>query len=394
MLKTYPPGRYWNMYTSDLADEYFNRSVKAVRGRPEADRFVRYAVFSRDRGRLCGVSEVVDLVNERCEGPVKVEALPEGGAYHPKQIVMTLEGRFIELVALETEYLGMLSLSSAAGTMAEMVETAGDVLVIDMAARHFPPELIPRIAVAAAVGGARGTSTRAGHAEVHARFGIGGDRIRVGQGEPHDFKLYGTIPHALNAVFDGSSIESAAAYHEICPEVPLTVLTDFEGRERDIVAEAVERFGIDLYAVRLDTPGNRVHQGGHEKPDRALEMRILSAVSDRDEAMVALGRHGFGPGVTIEAAYAIRDLLDRLGARSTKVIVSSGFTLQKVRDFITCKAPIDGIGTGSWMSFSMFTSDITHVRRDGEWVVACKAGRQEELDPSLDLPVVFEKGGT
>lgn len=380
------------MYTSDLADEYFNRSVEAVRGRPEADRLVRYAVFSRGGGRLCGAAEVAALVNDRCGGPVKVCSLPEGTSFEARQIVMTLEGRFIELVALETEYLGMLSLSAAARTMAEMVEAAGNVPVIDMAARHYPPELIPRIAVAAGVGGAKGTSTRAGHAEVHARFGIGGDRIRIGESEPQEFKVYGSIPHALNAVFNGSSIESAAAYHDACPSVPLTLLVDFEGRERDIVADAVDRFGVDLHAVRLDTPGNRVHQGGHNNADRALEMRILSSATDRRAAMEALRRHGFGPGVTIEAAYSIRDLLDRLGARSTKIIVSSGFSLEKVRDFVSCKAPMDAIGTGSWVSFSMFTSDITHVSRGEEWVVECKAGRREELDDSLELPLVLEKG--
>ncbi len=380
------------MHTSDLADEYFNRCVATVRGREEADRLVRYGVLGRKAGRLCGLGDALALVQSRCEGPVRVRALPEGEPHAPREVILTLEGRFIDLVALETEYLGMLSLSGAAGTMAEIVEAAGEVPVIDMSARHYPPELIPRIAVAAAVGGARGTSTRAGYAEVQARFGIGEERIRIGTRDPHEFKVYGSIPHALNAAFDGSSITSAEAYRDACPDVPLTVLTDFEGRERDVVADAVERFGIDLHAVRLDTPGNRVHQGGHEQTDRALEMRILSEAPDREAAMAALERHGFGTGVTIESAYMMRDLLDRMGARSTKIIVSSGFNLQKVRDFVACRAPMDAIGTGSWVSFSMFTSDITHVHRRGQWQQECKAGRYEELDFSRDLPVVFETG--
>lgn len=381
------------MYQSDLADEYFNRSYLAVQGTPREEARVYYAVFCRESGVLCGLSDVVSLVDRRCPGPVTVRSIPEGASFGPREIVMTLEGPFGQVVALETEYLGKLAWSGAAGSMSRIVEAAGDVPVIDMAARHYPPELIPDLGVAAAVGGARGTSTRAGHAAVHACFGLGGDRIRVGSREPVEFKVYGSIPHALNAVCEGSSIESALAYRERCPEVPLTVLVDFEGRERDVVAEAVHRFGQDLYAVRLDTAGNRVHQGGHDKPDRALEMRILSRADNRAAAQEALDRYGFGPGVTIEEVYAIRDLLDRLGAKFTKIIVSSGFNLDKVRAFKACQAPMDGIGTGSWVRFAMFTSDIIRVWEGGAWVSRCKVGRREELTEPGDLPVVLEKRG-
>jgi nicotinic acid phosphoribosyltransferase len=274
--------------------------------------------------------------------------------------------------------------------MSAIVETAGEVKVIDMGARHFPPELEPRIGIAAAVGGAVGTSTRAAYAEVHARFGIGGEHIRIGAEQPREFRLYGTIPHSLNAVYNGSSVESAAAYRDRHPKVPLVVLLDFEGRERDVIAEAVQRFHVDLFGVRLDVPGNRIHQGGHDKRVRALEMRILSQVKDRLAAMAALDRYGFGPGVTIESAFATRDLLDSLNAKHVKIIVSSGFNLDKVRAFKACNAPMDFIGTGSWIGFSMFTSDIMRVWENGAWVPRCKAGRAEELHEPADMPVLLK----
>ncbi len=379
------------MFTSDLADEYFNRSWATVRGTDREHRLVRYALFSRTPGLLTGVGDVAGLLKRRCIGPVTLRSQPEGRAYAAGEVVMTIEGPFGQLVCLETEILGRLSLSGAAGMMADIVAAAG-IPVIDMAARHYPPELVPALAVAAAVGGAAGTSTRAGHAEVHARFGVGSDQIRVGEGPVRPFQLYGSIPHALNAVFEGSSIESAAAYHQRCPKVPLTVLIDFEGRERDTVAEAVRRFGSSLYAVRLDTSANRVHQGGHEKTERALEMRILSQASDRAAAASALDRYGFGPGVTIEEVYAIRGLLDSLGARSTKILVSSGFDLDKVRAFVACRAPMDAIGTGSWVRFSMFTADIVAVFENGHWVPRCKAGRAEELRVPESLPLEWRIG--
>ncbi|MCL2330353.1 MAG: hypothetical protein FWC56_03525 [Phycisphaerae bacterium] len=384
------------MSTGDLADEYFNRSYLTVRDTPYEQQRGEYAVFCRSAGRLAGVSDVLELVRHRGGPGVVVRGKSDGDAFAPMEVVLTLAGPFGALVTLETEYLGMLSLSGAATNMAAMVAAAGnDAAIIDMAARHYPPEMAGRLGVAAAIGGAAGTSTPAGYAAAHARFGVGGDRIRIGKGSgdassPRDFRLYGTIPHALNAVYKGSSVESAAAYHAKFPLVPLTVLVDYEGREKETVAEAVQRFHSDLFAVRLDTPGNRVFQGGHEKPDRALEMRILSRVSDRPTAMAALERYGFGPGVTIEEVFAIRDLLDSHGARHTKIVVSSGFDLEKIRAFKACKAPFDFVGTCSWVTFYPFTSDIVRVFEDGIWRPQCKAGRAEELELPPELPLLLE----
>lgn len=375
----------------EFADEYFNRSYRTVQGTPTADQPVVYGVFCRRSGLLCGVQDVVEVVDAHCAGPVIVRGLSDGDRYGPCEIVLLIEGPFGQLVVLETVLLGLLSLSAAAANMAAMCEAAGDVPVVDMSARHYPPELIERIALAAAVGGAAGTSTRAGHAVVMDRYGTGHDRIRVGQRESRPFQLYGSIPHALNAVYQGDSIASARAYRERVPEVPLTVTLDFEGREREVCAAAVQAFGDQLAAVRLDVPGNRVHQGGHDHPQRALEMRILSQAPDRAAAQQALDRYGFGPGVTIESVYAIRDLLDSLNARHSKIAVSSGFDLEKVRAFKVCRAPMDSIGTGSWVDFATFTSDILRVFEDDRWVPRCKAGRREELIEPDSLPVLLEK---
>lgn len=376
----------------NLSDEYFNRSYDTVAGSPREHTRVCYAVFCRQPGMMCGVADIVDLITDHCTGPVTLKGKGDGERFVAGEVVLTLEGEFGDLVALETLYLGILSLSRAAANMADIVEAAGDgIRVVDMSARHYPPEIGAAIAVAAAVGGAHGTSTRAGHTAVIERFGVGGDLIRVGNRPSVVFNLYGSIPHALNAVYGGSSIESAVAYHTACPESPLTVLLDFEGRERETCEAAVRRFGSSLDGVRLDTPGNRIHQGGHEKVSRALEMRILSQAPDRAAAMAALENYGAGPGVTIEAVYGIRDLLDSLGSRSVKIVVSSGFNVEKVRAFRACRAPMDAIGTGSWIEFGLFTSDIIRVLEDGPWVPRCKAGRADELNEPENLPVLFEK---
>ena len=185
-------------------------------------------------------------------------------------------------------------------------------------------------------------------------------------------------------------MESAVAYHDRYPDVPLTILVDFEGTERDVISAAVRRFGSALQGIRLDIAGSRVHQGGHEKANRALEMRILSAVSERAAAQAALDRYGFGPGVTIESVYNARDLLNSLGARQTQIVVSGGFTPEKARAFMACRAPMDAIGTGSWVQFAPFTSDIVKVHDGTSWVTRCKAGRADEFHEPEGLPLLLE----
>jgi nicotinate phosphoribosyltransferase len=376
-----------------ISDEYFNRCAAVVADTPNYAKRVRYRVFARKPGVLSGLNRSVAFIDQQCVGPLRIRAKRDGDLYGANEVVLIIEGMFGELVNLETTYLGMLAFTGAATNMREIVEAARGVPVTDMAARHYPFEIIEQSAYAAAVGGAVGTSTRAGYRYVQKWLGIGhGDLIRVGDEEPRAYKLYGSIPHALNAVYEGSSVKAAEAYHDRLPDVPLTVLTDFEGRELDVCREAFERFGSELHAVRLDTSGSRVHQGGHDRPVKELVDRILARAEDRDAARAALERYGFGRGVTIEEVFNVRHVLDEVGASHVQITVSSGFDAEKVAAFRVCNAPMDGIGTGSWVDFTVFTSDISHVCEDGRWVWRCKAGRGEEVIERADLPVRIERG--
>ncbi|MEE9297054.1 MAG: hypothetical protein V3W34_19100 [Phycisphaerae bacterium] len=369
-----------------ISDEYFNRSAAVVADTPLYNQRVRYAVFARSGGVVCGINRAVNFISRQCVGPLTVQARCDGDAFAPDQAVMVIEGLFGELVNLETTYLGMLAFSGAASHMADIVRAAQGVSVIDMAARHYPYEIIEQTAYAAAIGGAVGTSTAAGHRYVKRWLGTGeGEFIRVGTRHPIEFKLYGSIPHALNAVFEGSSIESAKAYLARFPHVPLNVLIDFEGRELDVCAEAAGTFGSSLAAVRIDTHKARIHQGGHDQAVPELVDRILASAADKDAATQALAQYGFGPGVTIETVFNVRRALDEAGARHAKVVVSSGFDAKKVAAFRAAGAPMDAIGTGSWMDFLMFTSDVTHVFKQDRWVDRVKSGRGGQvLVPRLE----------
>jgi nicotinate phosphoribosyltransferase len=392
----------------NLSDEYLNRAGDTVAGTPRGQTPVCYAISCRRGGMLCGVADIVDLLTDHCQGPLTLRGKSDGEHFEPGEIVLTLEGPFEELVTLETLGLGILSLSAGAGNMADLVEAAGDAIqIIDTSSRRYPPELIAPLAVAAAVGGARGTSTPAGKTAAIERFGVGGDQIRVGQRDPVTFGVFGSVPPALASVFADHAIDGAAAFHTACPDALLSLSLGADRRERDTAVQAALRFGSGLDAVRLDTPKEQIHQGGHENPMRTLEMRILSQAPDRPAAQQALDSYGFGPGVTIEAIYAIRDLLDAQGARSARIVVTGEFDAQYVRALRACSTPVDTIETHGWVEFAEFTARIARVFEDGKWVTRTQAGPETTMSDSApsesappestppdeleSLPIIFQK---
>ena len=99
---------------------------------------------------------------------------------------------------------------------------------------------------------------------------------------------------------------------------------------------------------------------------------------DTQESYQVLGRHApdavrdyrtgaelhdlIGMGVLAAALWSMRETLDHAGFPNVRIIASSGFTPQKCRSMACAKAPIDIIGTGSYLpdrwSETCATADI------------------------------------
>lgn len=368
-----------------VTDEYFNNCRGILtRNSQLMGSMVRYKVFAREDGIIVGCNKAVAFIAENTVGPLKIWALKDGRQFKAGEPVLMIEGLAVELVNLETTYLGFLSYSGGATAMKEIVDAAEGTPVIDMSARHFPWQIIEEAALAAYFGGAEGTSTRAGYEYVQ-RFYNPGDA----------FKLYASLPHAMAAIVAFTaekeglfpSVMAAKLFHEAYPEKPITVLVDYEGRELDVAKQAFEVFGDKLFAVRLDTHGGRKHQGTKPELGNEAAAYIESKTGDSviwfskvnadkiGKAPEKIASYLIGRGVTVEATYVMRDFLDSIGANNVKIVVSSGFTAEKVATFRMAKAPMDFIGTGSWIKFMMFTSDICAVKENGEWVERTKVGR-------------------
>ena len=128
-------------------------------------------------------------------------------------------------------------------------------------------------------------------------------------------------------------------------------------------------------SIRLDTHGGRYVEGLDVGASYAvLERNVPEAIRGyRSESEL---RHLIGPGVSAAAIWHMREQLDRAGFPKVKIVASSGFTPAKCKVMAVARAPVDAIGTGSYLpemwSETYATSDI--VQYDGKSRV--KVGRE------------------
>jgi nicotinate phosphoribosyltransferase len=188
----------------------------------------------------------------------------------------------------------------------------------------------------------------------------------------------GTMPHALIG-YAGSTVRAAEMFHETFPTEGLTVLVDYFGREISDGLAVCRRFpelaaGGKL-AVRLDTHGGRFLEGLDPAESYAVLERRAPGAIRRYRSDTEL-RYLVGTGVSAAAIWRMREALDDAGFQRVRIIVSSGFNVDKCRVMADTKAPIDVVGTGSFIpdlwSETYATADI--VEYDG--VPMVKVGRE------------------
>ena len=366
----------------NLTDHYFLRTKQVVER--FGDKEVTYAVFMRRpvistprlaveflkrAARERGVRFQIELVHKEGEWV---------GAGDP---MLYITGSLKHLVDLETLYLQRLGPPCVAAYNAyvmcqEMPKTA----FLAMDARHCAgAEMAEMMAYAASVGSA------AAKAEVGAIGFIGNATTEIAHYFGQKSGL-GTMPHALIG-YAGSTVRAAEMYHETFPDEPITVLADYFGQEITDALAVARRFpelaAAGRLSIRLDTHGGRYVEG----LDLARSYEVLerhAPKSIRGYRTEAELRYLVGTGVSAAAIWSLRKALDKAGSKKVKIVGSSGFSPAKCRMMAAANAPLDVIGTGSYLpdqwSETYATSDI--VAYDG--VPLVKLGREFLLKKRSD----------
>jgi nicotinate phosphoribosyltransferase len=321
--------------SGDSADVYFARA-EAILAKEGRDPLVTMEVFTRQDAVLCGIDEARNLLGHVLAGAdpdeTRLEALSDGDAIGPREIVLRIRARYRLFGLYETAFLGMLAQSTGWATAARAcVDVAAPEPVISFGARHIHPDITDVLDYAAIVGGCVGASTPAG--------------ARLAGLAPT-----GTMPHSLVLIF-GDTVEAALAFdRHVAPDVPRIVLVDTFKDEAEEALRVAHALGDRLYGVRLDTPSER-------------------------------GR------VTADLVHEVRARLDQAGFGHVKITVSGGLTPERIGYFKEAGAPVDSYAVGSYISGATpidFTGDIKEI--EGQPIA--KRGRIPGLTDSPRLKPV------
>ena len=367
----------WPVQEPDIAawtDQYFKRTRKIVSA--VGDARVTYAVFmnrpvvSAPRLALDWLTAVAAARGIHVEIDLRRAEGKRVGAGDP---ICYLTGPMSGLTDLETLFLQRVGPACVAAHNAYiMCADLPDVAFLAMDARHCAgTEMAEIMAYAASVGSER-AKRKAG-----ATGFVGNATDATAHFFGRDAGL-GTMPHALIG-YAGSTMRAAELYHDTFPDEPMTVLVDYFGQEITDSLAVSRRFA-DLardgrLSLRLDTTGSRYIEGLDPGQSYAvLERHAPEAVRGyRTEAEL---RYLVGTGVSAAAIWRLREALDEAGFDQVKIVASSGFGPAKCRLMAETNAPIDVVGTGSFLPASWHetyaTADI--VEYDGTRRV--KLGRE------------------
>ena len=354
-------------------DAYFNRTRGVVMH--FGDRRVTYALFLR-RPVISAPRLMLDWLQRVAAArgaPLDIDVVyPEGTWTGAGEPIVYVTGSLAQLSDLETILLQKLGPACVAAHNAyQMCLALPQIGFLAMEARHCAgAEMQDMMGYAASVG------SEAAKREGAVGFvGNANDMTAHWFGQPAG---YGTMPHALIG-YAGSTVRAAEMFHETYPNETLTVLVDYFGREVADGLAVCRRFpemaAAGRLSVRLDTHGGRFLEGLDPGESYAVLERHAPGAIRRYRSETEL-RYLVGTGVSAAAIWHMREALDAAGFPAVKIVVSSGFNVEKCRVMADARAPIDLVGTGSFLpelwSETYATADI--VAYDG--VPMVKVGRE------------------
>ena len=327
------------MRSGYYSDKYFVRAREIL----VADGYhprVTLQVFGKTHAFLGGIDEAIAIL-KLCAiewKDLEVHALHDGDEIAPWETVLLIEGPYDAFAHLETLYLGVLARRTRVGTNTRrVVEAAHPKEVMFFPARHDHWLVQTGDGYAAHIAGAIGVSTDA-QASWWGSEGVG------------------TVPHALIAAYGGDTVLATRKFAEhMAPNVRLLTLVDFENDCVRTSLEVAEALGDRLYGVRIDTS----------------EMLVDKSV------LPQMGR--FRPtGVCPQLVHNVREALDAHGFQRVRIIVSGGFTVDKIRDFERLGVPVDvyGVGSSLFQGRFDFTADVVKP--------SAKVGREYRENPRLE----------
>ncbi|UCC90048.1 MAG: nicotinate phosphoribosyltransferase [Anaerolineales bacterium] len=312
------------------------------------------------------------------------------------QPVVRVRGRYRDFALLETPMLGALTRASRLAT---------NVYNTLVAARAKPVLFFPARFDAHEVQAADGYAYDIAVQRFNQDYG---ERISAlvstdAQGDWWGSYGGGTVAHAAIACFLGDLVETMVAFaYTQPPDVPRIALVDFKN---DSVGDSlgVLRAYFDRYRAAKDA-------GDESEAIRWVlyGVRLDTSGSMRDASVSPLGDKRLDMGVNPRLVWNARQALDQAWeswdlplvwqdraieyCRAVRIVVSGGFSPDKINWFEELGVPADAYGVGSSLmsndgalgTNTDFTADVVRVQLAGHWVDMAKVGRAACDNPDLE----------
>ncbi len=302
---------------------YFLKASKLVKKhKPNEVVCMQFTHFSKEPVKVCGIQESIELLKtclpKNVLKNIEVYGRQDGDLVSPKSPILLIFGRYQDFGKFENVIDGILARrSSVTNNCYQMLKLIKTNQLIYMADRTDDYLIQPYDGYAAYVGGIRNFVTDASVSLLK---------------DKSDVKVTGTIPHALIQEFDGDLNAVMKAYAGEYGRKGLIALIDYHNDvKKDITA--ISKDFPDTFAVRIDTSKNVCDASLKQIPKNY--------------------------GVSDELIKFTRKTLDQMGMKKTKIIVSSGINLERVKEIKSRKLPADFYGVGS----SLITRNV-HITAD------------------------------
>ncbi len=380
---------------SQMTDKYFTNTRLVVEANGDVD--VTYAVFLRRRC-IAALEPAERLIMKLVPQARVTRFFKEGDIVPAERKLMEVRGPMSKLSEVETLLLQKTGFPSVSAANAyEMCMALPGASFIDMHARHGSGIDMNMLAAYGASVGSE--AAKCANKNVRGFVGSSQDVTAPLFGAKSGI---GTMPHALVGYADGDVLKAIKMFAERLPDIDqLVALVDFNGKEITDSLRTAEWFFNEAkldkkgktLGVRLDTHGGRFAEDlDYEKSIETVgrwldvdgEYNIVEHVLgprafqlDPGNILVdKVRRVLFGSGVSVASIIHTRQALDINGFKSARIVASSGFSPQKCQIMGAARAPIDTVGTGSFLPATLTetyaTADI--IAYDG--VQRVKLGRE------------------
>ena len=310
------------------------------------------------------------------------------------QPVIKVRGRYRDFALLETPTLGILTRSSRVATnVYETLVASRGKPVLFFPARFDVHE------VQAADGYAYNIALQKFNKD-HTQD-LGAFVSTDAQGDWWGGAGGGTVAHAAIASFLGDTAEAMMQFSHILPaRIPRIALVDFNN---DSVRDALRTLDAMFAKYR-----ELMDAGDTEEAEKykLYGLRLDTSGSLRDVSVLPLGDPALDLGVNPRLVFNVRQALDNASekwvlpeawreaarefCRSVKIVVSGGFSPEKIRKFEKLEVPVDIYAVGSYLfnngnsTTTDYTGDVVRVKIHGEWIDMAKVGRRVGKNENLE----------